>query len=232
MNNQIKKAANQFIKKELKNKVDFETVCEYLRTIGYAVIFYNSYKDNEILNKYDLTDFSKTVKAFTIFRKDLKAVFIDENSSCNDKICSLLHETAHIIFGHINEKNIKESRTMEMEADAFAYAVLNYKKSHTPLIVTAAVISTAIITSMFSSYYHNAKTPTFVIERSQISEPETISVPQHETESQTLSETVYVTPSGTKFHKQGCRYIKNKNVKEYSRTDAANKYSPCSVCEP
>jgi Zn-dependent peptidase ImmA (M78 family) len=122
----IIQSANYFIKRKLKNKVNFDTICEYLRTIGYAVIFYNSDKDNEILNKYDLTEFSKTVKAFTVFRKDLHAVFIDENSTCVQRLCSILHEVAHIELNHINEKNIKDSRIMEMESEFFAYHLLNY----------------------------------------------------------------------------------------------------------
>lgn len=121
----IIQCANYFVKKKLKNKVNFETVKSYLQSIGYAVIFYNSDKDNEILNKYDLTEFSKTVKGFTVFRKDLHAVFIDENSSCVQRLCSILHEVAHIELNHINEKNIKDSRIMEMEADVFAYHLLN-----------------------------------------------------------------------------------------------------------
>lgn len=218
----------------LNGVVTFDSVVQCLQSKGYTVMFYSSPEGKALLEKYELTDFSLKLNALTYFNDSIKVVFVDDHLSKQDMLCTLLHETAHIYLGHLSLNPFsKDKRRNEMEAEALAYAILNYKKSRIPLIVTAAVVSTAIITSMFSSYYHNAKTSTFVIEKPQMSEPETISVPQQfETESETVSDTVYVTPSGTKFHKQGCRYIKNKDVTEYSRTDAANKYSPCSVCEP
>lgn len=228
----IQKTAKKFIK-QLNGVVTFDTVVDYLQKLGYTVIYYSSPECPLLVEEYSLYDYRNSVDAFTYISDSVKLVFINDDLPLHDMLCDILHESAHIYIGHLKSNPFAtDSLQHEIEADAFAYAVLKYKKSRTPLIVVAAVVSTAVITSMFSSYYHNAKTPTFVIERSQISEPETISVPQPETESETVSDTVYVTPSGTKFHKQGCRYIKNKNVKEYSRTDAANKYSPCSVCEP
>lgn len=44
-------------------------------------------------------------------------------------------------------------------------------------------------------------------------------------------ETVYVTRSGEKYHKAGCRYIKNKNTIALTISDAqADGKTPCSVC--
>lgn len=43
---------------------------------------------------------------------------------------------------------------------------------------------------------------------------------------------VYVTKSGTKYHKEKCDYLANSSV-EISREQAENKgYSPCSKCRP
>lgn len=43
-------------------------------------------------------------------------------------------------------------------------------------------------------------------------------------------ETVYVTKSGTKYHRAGCRYLKSSTAMPLSQ--AASQYSPCSVCNP
>lgn len=46
---------------------------------------------------------------------------------------------------------------------------------------------------------------------------------------------VFVTPSGEKYHRNGCQYISGKyNLKIYASADeAANDgYEPCSVCNP
>ena len=43
--------------------------------------------------------------------------------------------------------------------------------------------------------------------------------------------TVYVTASGKKYHKAGCRYLA-KSLIPISLEDAKKAYTPCSVCNP
>jgi competence protein ComEC len=45
------------------------------------------------------------------------------------------------------------------------------------------------------------------------------------------SETVYVTRTGTKYHRAGCRYL-SKSAIPTTLKDAAARYGPCSVCLP
>lgn len=134
----------RFFLKELKGKVDFCSVRNYLSGKGFSVAFYNPEKDNDLLIKYNVLQFSKTVKGFTIFRKDFMAVFIDESISCEEKLYVLLHETGHIILGHIEKKNIQDERFMEMEADAFAYKALEVAQAH-KVIKTAVQISAPLV---------------------------------------------------------------------------------------
>lgn len=42
---------------------------------------------------------------------------------------------------------------------------------------------------------------------------------------------VYVTRTGTKYHRDGCRYLRSTKI-PISLTDARQQYSPCSVCNP
>lgn len=50
--------------------------------------------------------------------------------------------------------------------------------------------------------------------------------------SDTNSMTVYVTNTGEKYHKAGCRYL-SRSQHAISRSDAQSKgYTPCSVCHP
>ncbi len=45
------------------------------------------------------------------------------------------------------------------------------------------------------------------------------------------SGTVYITDTGTKYHREGCRFLKSKHA--ISRSDAIkNGYEPCGVCKP
>ena len=44
-------------------------------------------------------------------------------------------------------------------------------------------------------------------------------------------QTVYVTKTGTKYHRAGCRYLSKSSVAKTLKT-AATRYSACSVCKP
>ncbi len=43
--------------------------------------------------------------------------------------------------------------------------------------------------------------------------------------------TVYVTRTGSKYHRAGCRYL-SKSMISITLSEAKAKYSPCSVCNP
>lgn len=43
--------------------------------------------------------------------------------------------------------------------------------------------------------------------------------------------TVYVTNTGTKYHRAGCRHLSKSKI-PISLSEAAGRYSPCSVCDP
>lgn len=50
--------------------------------------------------------------------------------------------------------------------------------------------------------------------------------------SNAMSQTVYVTKSGKKYHTENCRYL-TKNTVAVDLSDAINKgYTACSVCKP
>ena len=43
--------------------------------------------------------------------------------------------------------------------------------------------------------------------------------------------TVYVTRTGEKYHRDGCRYLSRSRI-PMSLAEAAKRYGPCSVCKP
>jgi cbb3-type cytochrome oxidase cytochrome c subunit len=43
--------------------------------------------------------------------------------------------------------------------------------------------------------------------------------------------TVYVTKTGEKYHRDGCRYLRRSKI-PMSLKEAAARYGPCSVCKP
>jgi endonuclease YncB( thermonuclease family) len=49
--------------------------------------------------------------------------------------------------------------------------------------------------------------------------------------SESKEETVYVTRTGAKYHREGCRYLRYSAI-PMSLGEAKQRYSPCSVCNP
>lgn len=48
---------------------------------------------------------------------------------------------------------------------------------------------------------------------------------------QTKEQTVYVTKTGSKYHSDGCRYLRKSQI-SISLSNAKASYDPCSVCDP
>jgi hypothetical protein len=44
------------------------------------------------------------------------------------------------------------------------------------------------------------------------------------------NETVYITRTGRKYHKAGCRYLRYSAIPVKRKDAIANGYTPCSVC--
>ncbi len=58
-----------------------------------------------------------------------------------------------------------------------------------------------------------------------------ITISQTETKKDVAEEIVYITKTGAKYHRAGCKYLRKSSIPIKLR-DAVLKYSPCSVCKP
>lgn len=62
--------------------------------------------------------------------------------------------------------------------------------------------------------------------------PDPLAEPAPSQTAETVSRTVYTTATGKKYHRAGCRYLKNSSY-SISLSDAQSKgYAPCAVCNP
>lgn len=46
------------------------------------------------------------------------------------------------------------------------------------------------------------------------------------------TEIVYITDSGNKYHKSGCRYLSESKISITLSAACSQGYTPCSVCKP
>lgn len=139
INKNILRTARKFVHRELKGPLTFSAVEKYLNRCGYTVLFYGAGENMELIQKYELAEYSKTCNAFTVNDDSDKFVFIKSELSAQDMMYSLLHETGHIILKHLDERHISADRTtQEIEADTFAYHVINH--TDTPYIIGIGVV--------------------------------------------------------------------------------------------
>lgn len=60
---------------------------------------------------------------------------------------------------------------------------------------------------------------------------EAVAPPAATRDTSASTQTVYVTRTGTKYHRAGCRYLARSQI-PMPLKDAAARYGPCSVCQP
>lgn len=204
----IKRTARVFRRNNLKGKVSYDSLKEYLQNKGYSVIVYDINSDLALLGKYGINAAELNANAFTLCTDDFKAVFIDNRVSTDNVVYSLLHEVGHIVLKHLEQDSTYANvRLLDMQAEAFAYEVLSYKsKKH---IYITVIMMFFISLSLGIGKYNMTR--------------ETV---------KTESEMVYVTASGTKYHRKNCIYVYNKECSALTAEQAKKNYTPCKVCNP
>lgn len=215
------------IKKALKgDKLNFVNVEKILSDYGYSVVLFNTIPGDMEIERYNLQKKALETKAFTL-HQSARIVFIDGTLHADDRLYLALHELGHIHLKHIGDGKLfhRNKILIDMEADNFAYTIIKGEKKTTPFLIIAIIL--AALVSLFAIQSNNAP----------VSVPAS-AVPYEQKNAQTeIQETaqtdmVYITPSGSKFHRSGCRYTKNKTLTELSRSDASKRYAPCLVCKP
>jgi hypothetical protein len=56
--------------------------------------------------------------------------------------------------------------------------------------------------------------------------------PTPQQQPQTKEQTVYITKSGKKYHRDTCRYLSRSKIPTTLKDAKANGYTACSICRP
>lgn len=107
-----------------------------------------------------------------------------------------------------------------MVADGFALAYLKYPCSKTDRYLSVEGEARKAGRGVWAGHFWTGIPP------SQQITPTPIANPKAET-----GITVYITRTGTKYHRAGCRYL-SKSMIPISLEEAKARYGPCSVCKP
>lgn len=203
----IYKVTKNLIRK-YKGKITHREVIAELEYRGYDTVFFNTKKGDMVLKAYGLE--ANGDRAFT-YCGATRIVFVDENLHQNEKLNSLLHELGHVLMGHFDNMNIvtPDVRLSEMEAEAFAYNILYPQKPNKANIIINAVVLTTML--FFGTTVGYIVLPTL---------------------NAVANEYVYITSTGTKYHRPSCIHANGKYCAALSPSEASKCFMPCLVCNP
>ncbi|MEE0944919.1 MAG: ImmA/IrrE family metallo-endopeptidase [Clostridia bacterium] len=212
MERKIRRAAIKF-NRSLHGRPDSKNIIAALKKNGYEVVFYNTTDGDAALKAYNLQSLASARNAFTI-SDAVKIVFVNNNLSASDKRDALLHESGHILLGHIGNgiSHLLDNRINEAEADSFMLEVIHPTRT-SPLTIMLAVLLLISILVGYALYKKTTSPVTFI-------------------PAQSSEEMVYITSSGSKYHTEGCIHTKDKDCARIARAQADIIKNPCSVCNP
>lgn len=227
----IEKSA-KILRKKLRNNIELVEVENYLKELGYDVVYYNTKSGDETLLALGLYDKSRNVDSF-VFTNGAKFVFVDANKHAHDKLILLLHELGHILLKHVGDGKVshRDKFYMELEAAAFAYMVLNPQKQRNVVRICAYLCSAVVLFGggFFTQSYilqKNNVTNMTVAENVQTENIQDRNIQADNTEY------VYITKTGKAYHNASCRQVKDNNCAAISLTEAKKLFAPCKVCNP
>lgn len=207
-------------------KLDEIHIRQYLERQGFEILYLKTERANQVLKKLELEDIDN--ESFVYDGGRFKYVFLGKAKNDDDKLMALLHEC-----GHIELKHKSSSKYHEAQAWSFAYNLTVIHLKIIKFVITVA-LSAMITFALVSTNVDNHSIPSSAPSHSQSDNiitpaPDTTSDIPSDTDIST-SDAVYVTPSGKKYHVAGCRYIKGKDVKELTKSEAKTNYLPCKIC--
>lgn len=221
MSNYIKKQTNLFIKEHSLGEVNYSSLSRAAEELGYMVIEFNSYANNDdvetVIRNLRLEKNVLLSRGFTYTDSDHRLIFINAELNEKEKRIVISHELGHVVLDHsTGNAVIGKDVAEEHEANEFVHYLfyqsvliklsrfISGRKKR--IIVLAAVMVAAIVASQII----------------------------YAVREQVYISNYYVSPSGNKYHKRDCMYIRNKEtVRRITKDELeSGAYEPCSVCLP
>ena len=222
MSNAIKKITNQFIKQHSISVVNYSTLKDVVKRIGYTIIeFNNIFNDKDVetvIQNLRLSEAVSQSRGFTYVSKDYRLIFINEDLSDDEKTLVLSHELGHIVCEHFTTipiigKDVKE----EYEANEFSHYLLNQNAfynlkltitKHKKAVVIVASSIVAILVIIVAGIAINKE--------------------------QSYYGDFYITTTGDKYHQPECIHVKNNNNIDRLTKEQfeSGEYEPCGTCLP
>lgn len=215
----------------LNNYTDLQRI---IKSNQFTIIEYkkhsNSKHVSELIKRLRIENETQQNDSFLFIKNNLNLLFINTDTSVEDKIALLRHELGHICDPDFKKSDILYSKIQKEEfANEFSCFIKNpgicfmirvFLLKKWKLLVSVIALITCVLGILFMN-----NTPTIAPTK-----PVTVA-----TSTPIISDsTYYVTSSGEKYHLKHCVMIKYKNnLTEITLNDAINYgYKPCLICNP
>ncbi len=214
--------AAQMLKEYKLSKASLDDLVYIATQNGYEIIDYGKGESVDsvsfLAGRLAIRPYMLSGAAFTYRENDNRLIFLCESMTEEEKRYALAHELGHILCHHMSTyaptmTNVRE----EQEANAFAHYVLNpplgtrlsifARKNKIWLTVAALLLLVASVGAVV--YVSKMQEKYYPAE-------------------------YYVTPSGEKYHKKDCFFIRDKeHIQRLTKDDMHEQtYEPCQVCLP
>lgn len=240
---------------DYNQKLDFTNLKDFIeKKTGFSVYFTDTNIGIRELARLGIK-FPKNEKAITVTSGGTKIIFLRSVLSGDDKIATLLHESAHIALGHLDVPSAELDRQFsEYEAGVFASVARGFierkyfKKNFRPIAVISVII--LLIICCYSPIGNRFKN----VQKSDMTSQSTVS--QYSSGEMIITKSVnansrddltgesqhtddygnelhlYVMPTGIRYHFYHCRYV-NENAVAVTYDEAISSgYTPCLICCP
>lgn len=222
MSNVIKKTATKFIKQHHITTVNYLTLKEMVKNIGFTIIEFNNIFNNKdvetVIQNLNLGDVVLRSRGFTYADKNYRLVFINEDLSEEEKLYVISHELGHIVCNHYSTspiigRDVKE----EHEANEFSHYLLKNNSLRKVKIAISEHKRMAIILTSILFVILGLVVAGFVINKEK-----------------SYYGDFYITTTGDKYHQPECIHVKNNNNIERLTKEQfeSGEYEPCGTCLP
>lgn len=198
--------------------ITLQNVERYIRINNWKLVYYgNGGAEDEYIESLGLSRYARRVNSFSYRDDNVILVAVRDSIEDADKAFLALHEIAHIVLGHnLSNLCVKEER----EANRFAEKCIGDRRPRGVWFVLLFAVALCAVLLI-------GRPAENMLRQDGPAPPASSSIISDDT-------SVYITPSGDKYHAADCIYIDGRDgVLKIKKSEAIDMgKEPCKVCRP
>ena len=228
-----------------------------IRAQGFKIYSFDPFETQsttaKLLKSCGCYEYAQSHSSFIYVKPDEneKIVFIREGLTEEDQLELLFHEEGHIWYDHPFYDGFTDNTSIQQEIQAQKFlSHLRWTKFYFYLSLIAIILSASLLLLRPLNTAEVAdEEPQAVLQTAAYTIPKEDPIPADlliaeasaeptiepatEPEAEPTGATVYITPSGKRYHRPDCYHIEGHSTISISKTEAENfSKTPCKTCKP